>query len=224
MITSFKLSNKRAVKDQPDVRTTSTNGTMQFSLAALKAMGVGPKQYLLFFSVSAAETGLVPTLPGSEETVIILQGVDLGENGAVGNMVSEAGGKYAVSSSNIYNQLGGNDETLNEFDIEAAHYGFALVNGKYQPITDETPNDLAGVTEICAYTSVKDENGAIVDVQMADVAATIEEVKAAAVPFFPVIFLKNKPKQVKGEGVAKTAKATAPTETVDLAGFEDEEA
>ena len=213
------FSNQRPTKDQPDVRTTTTNGTIHISREALDLMGVKVGEAVLASALDASETGLPETFVGKGKCHYFTKGVVGNDNGqkTLGNMISDTNNKNVISSALFYDQLGGNDDTLRSFDLEGPIYGLlADASGNVTPVTDNSPED-AGTLYGYQANIV---NGIVKGFDVVEVSdyATLR----AGIAMYPIIYVEDVAKQVKAAAGVKakgTAKA-APAKSTFIDEFE----
>lgn len=202
-----RLSNRRPVSQQPDFKTLSTKGAMQLSEEWLRANGYATGTPILV-EVFPTSIGANPTRENTSEVFVLTEGVE-----GVGNRVTNQNNKYVVSSQKIWEDLGGNTEMLQIFDVSAPYYGVGVKGETAELISIETEGSF---DQLWAYVSSGD------NVEFAQVEATLEDVKKGQ-PFFTLTFTEETQKQEKGEAGTKTKnkkeKVVAETE-VDLNDFE----
>ncbi len=222
-------SNRRPIKDQADLKLTSTHGTMHISEGAMRDCGFKVGDAVLIASLPTA-AGLTATRTGLDESFFMLKGLTAIVNGEgkttqrqVGNTVTLTNNKNVISAANIYQQLGGSKEFINNFEINEPVYGL-LVNGDVAtPITEDSADDAGTVY----MYEVNTNDAGVKSLEWVEVPnSNAGFARENGVAFFPLTFVGVEDKQVKAaNGTAKAPKApkapkAAPVAEVDLDDFE----
>lgn len=201
------LTNARPTKDMPDFRTTSTAGTIQFNPEVLKTMGVGIGSALVAAELPAM-TNQSATFTDGEEIIVFLPGVPANPaklQKTIGSMITDIANKCVVSTQNVYNQLRGNNEEINKFDLSEAFDGIVEnADGTYTGWRKGEAID--GTLNIVKHEM--NEKGIVTGVEW--VESTDGE---GGLPFFAATFVGSEPKMEKAKSSSPATKSSGKGNT-----------
>ena len=203
------FSNQRPVKNQADLTTTTTNGTLHLSPEVLALIGVKVGGAVMAASLPSSDTGLNPTFEGTNDCHYFFEGVEGNDKGqkTLGNTISDTNNKNVISSALFYKQLGGNGDNLRDFDVEGPVWGLlADADGNVTPVTNDSPEDKG---DLYGYSQVV-VNGVVKGFEI--VPVTDYTTLKAGIPIFPITFVEDRAKQVKAvSGKGGTSTKAVPT-------------